>query len=71
MCTIEEVESAIQGIALGLRQSTSWSLGIYSLANGVSINDADAGCNMAGARCSHILTICSTVRTEGIQMCTK
>ena len=45
MFTIEEVESAIQGIALGLRQSTSWSLAIYSLANGVSINDAEAGCN--------------------------
>lgn len=71
MFTIEEVESAIQGIALGLRQSASWSLAIYSLANGITINDAEAGCNMAGARCSRILTICSTVRTEGIQKCTK
>ena len=51
MFTIEEVESAIQGLALGLQQSASWSLAIYSLADGVSINDAEAGCNMAGARC--------------------
>ena len=71
MFTIEEVEGAIQGIAFGLGQSASWSLAIYSLANGVTIDDAEAGCNMAGTRCSRILTVCSTVRTEGIQKCTE
>ena len=66
MFTIEEVESTIQGIALGT--STICLMVTDHLQPG---KDAEAGCNMAGARCSRILTICSTVRTEGIQKCTK
>ncbi len=60
------MEGVIHGISLSLQGCTSWTLVIHNTTNGIDICNVDTSCNMSGASCSRVITVCSTVRTEGI-----